>query len=74
MTESPTDVVLTRTVRIPAGTLSINLLPAFGGGYVIRFTGTGGGFIGSEEYAPASVTFSPDGTLTYPLPYGAPTA
>lgn len=73
MTEIPTDV-LTRTVCIPAGTASISLSPAFGGGYIIRFLSSGGGFLGPEENAPVSVTFSPDGTLTYPVPYGAPSA
>lgn len=63
------DDIATASARIPAGTLSISIVPAFGGGYMIRFTGTGGGFIGSPIVAPAGVTFEPDGTITYPQPF-----
>lgn len=59
------------TVRIPSGCLGIQLVSAFGGGYVIRFTGQSGILIGSVT-APVSVTFHPDGTLTYPIPFADP--
>lgn len=62
------------TVRIPPNCLGINMIPAFGGGYIIRFIGAGGGFIGPEIVAPAGVTFHPDATITYPTPFADPTA
>lgn len=67
MPHDPTETPRT-TVRIPQGCLGINLAPAFGGGYIIRFSGPGGSLLDTEVYAPASVTFDPDGTLSYPVP------
>lgn len=67
-----TDEQPSTTVRIPAGTVSINMIPSFGGGYIIRFMGSGGGgggYSGPDITAPVSVTFHPDGTLSYPTPY-----
>lgn len=70
MTSDPTEIP-SSTVRIPANALGINMIPAFGGGYIIRFSGPGGGLIGPEITAPVSVTFHPDGTLTLPMPLAA---
>lgn len=71
MSTDPTEPLRT-TVRFPADCRGINMTPVFGGGYLIRFVGPGGGFLGDAITAPASVTFNPDGTLTYPVPLGHP--
>lgn len=69
----PLDIA-TATTRIPEGTVSISIVPGFGGSFIIRFTGSGGGFLGPAITAPAGMTFQPDGTITYPQPYASTAA
>jgi hypothetical protein len=56
-------------VRLPAGTTTIRVEPAFGGEVVIMFYDSGARAVGLPLIAPAGFTYNPDGTITYPDPF-----
>jgi hypothetical protein len=56
-------------VRLPAGTTTVQVKPAFGGGVVILFFGSEAKAIGLPLIAPAGFTYNPDGSITYPDPF-----